>query len=128
MAKDIEQTQTQPYSDMTARKIVLIIGFVVTTVGMLAMVYSTLVFFFPVFNFAGSVLAVDLIKGLYIASLALSFIGIILSVAGANTMKGLARLSFFFGTFTFIISAAFLVVVLFFNTFIPFGALGRLNQ
>lgn len=113
---------------MPARKAVLIVGFVMTTLAIIATVYSSLVFFFPALNFSDAVIAVDLIKGLYIASLVLSFIGVVLSVAGANTMKGLARLSFFFGTFAFIFSAAFLVVILFFDTLIPFGALGRLNS
>ena len=128
MSMTEEMQQTQPYSDMPARKAVLIVGFVMTTLAILATVYSSLVFFFPALNFSDAVIAVDLIKGLYIASLVLSFIGVVLSVAGANTMKGLARLSFFFGTFAFIFSAAFLVVILFFDTLIPFGALGRLNS
>lgn len=122
MAKEIQSqtVQSQPYSDMAARKIVLILGFLMTLLGFLAMVYSSLVFFFPAANFIKSILAADLTKGLYIASLALSFVGVVFSVAGANTKKGLARLSFFFGTFGFILSAAFLVVVLFFGTLMPF--------
>ena len=122
MAKEIQSqtTQSQPYSDMAARKIVLILGFVMTLLGFLIMIYASLVFFFPAANFVKSVLGGDLVRGLYIASLALSFVGVVFSVAGANTKKGLARLSFFFGTFGFIFSAAFLVVVLFFGTLLPF--------
>lgn len=122
MTKEVQsQTpQSQPYSDMAARKIVLILGFVMTLLGFVAMLYASLAFFFPAANFIKSVLAFDLVKGLYIASLALSFVGVVFSVAGANTKKGLARLSFFFGTFGFIFSAAFLVVVLFFGTLMPF--------
>ncbi len=122
MTKEIQpQTaQSQPYSDMAARKIVLILGFVMTLLGFLIMIYASLVFFFPAANFVKSVLAGDLVRGLYISSLALSFVGVVFSVAGANTKKGLARLSFFFGTFGFIFSAAFLVVVLFFGTLMPF--------
>ncbi len=112
---------------MAARKTVLILGFVMTLVGLLAAAYATAVFFFPSLNFVKNVLAVNVIKGFYIASLLFSFLGTVLSVAGANTMKGMARLSFFFGTVSFILSAAFLVVVLFFDTFVPFGALGLLN-
>ena len=115
-----QTAQSQPYSDMAARKIVLIWGFVMTLLGFLIMIYASLVFFFPAANFVKSVLGGDLVRGLYIASLALSFVGVVFSVAGANTMKGLARLSFFFGTFGFIFSAAFLVVVLFFGTLMPF--------
>ena len=122
MTKEIQpQTaQSQPYSDMAARKIVLVLGFVMTLLGFLIMIYASLVFFFPAANFVKSVLGGDLVRGLYIASLALSFVGVVFSVAGANTKKGLARLSFFFGTFGFIFSAAFLVVVLFFGTLMPF--------
>ena len=122
MTKEIQSqtTQSQPYSDMAARKIVLILGFVMTLLGFLIMIYASLVFFFPAANFVKSVLGGDLVRGLYIASLALSFVGVVFSVAGANTKKGLARLSFFFGTFGFIFSAAFLVVVLFFGTLMPF--------
>lgn len=122
MTKEIQpQTaQSQPYSDMAARKIVLILGFVMTLLGFLTMIYASLVFFFPAANFVKSVLGGDLVRGLYIASLALSFVGVVFSVAGANTKTGLARLSFFFGTFGFIFSAAFLVVVLFFGTLMPF--------
>ncbi len=122
MAKEIQpQTaQSQPYSDMAARKIVLILGFVMTLLGFLIMIYASLVFFFPAANFVKSVLGGDLVRGLYIASLALSFVGVVFSVAGANTKTGLARLSFFFGTFGFIFSAAFLLVVLFFGTLMPF--------
>ena len=122
MTKEIQSqtAQSQPYSDMAARKIVLILGFVMTLLGFLIMIYASLVFFFPAANFVKSVLGGDLVRGLYIASLALSFVGVVFSVAGANTKKGLARLSFFFGTFGFIFSAAFLVVVLFFGTLMPF--------
>ena len=122
MTKEIQpQTaQSQPYSDMAARKIVLILGFVMTLLGFLIMIYASLVFFCPAANFVKSVLGGDLVRGLYIASLALSFVGVVFSVAGANTKKGLARLSFFFGTFGFIFSAAFFVVVLFFGTLMPF--------
>lgn len=128
MKQKAAQVQSQPYSNMAARKIVLIIGFVMTAVGFLATIYASLIFFLPVLNFAKNILAADLMKGLFIASMSLSFVGLVLSVAGANTMKGLARLSFFFGTMSFIVSAAFLVVVLFFKTFIPFGALAELNK
>ena len=119
MAKQSVQTQSQPYSNMAARKTVLVLGFVMTCAGFVAALYATLVFFFPTLNFLNGVLAVDLMKWLYIASLSLSFVGIVFSVSGANTMKGLARLSFFFGTLSFIISAALLVVILLFTTFIP---------
>ena len=55
-----------------------------------------------------------------VCAFAIVVFGVVFSVAGANTKKGLARLSFFFGTFGFIFSAAFLVVVLFFGTLMPF--------
>lgn len=104
---------------MAARKTVLILGFAMTTVGLLATIYASLVFFFPALDFFDNVLAIDLMKWLHIASLPLSFVGIVFSVAGANTIRGLARLSFFFGTMSFIVSAALLVVILFFGVWLP---------
>ena len=51
MAKQSVQTQSQPYSNMAARKTVLILGFVMTCAGFAATAYATLVFFFPAHKF-----------------------------------------------------------------------------
>lgn len=116
---------TQPYSNMKARKIVLLIGFIVTFLGMLCALYASLALFVPSANFIKNALPYNVICTFYIVSMSLCFVGLVLSVAGANTSKALARLSFFFGTVSFIVSAGFLVVLLLIN-FFPFGALGRL--
>lgn len=117
----------QPYSNMNARKIVLFVGFFIALAGFICALFATLILFFPDLNAISSILPVQLIKILYIMSLALDFVGCVLCVAGANTAKGLAHLSFFLAVISFIISAGFLVVILFFDNLIPFGALGRLN-
>lgn len=122
----IEEGQ-QPYSNMTARRIVLLVGFFITLAGFLCALFASLILFFPDMNAIDSILPVELIKTLYILSLALDFVGCVLCVAGANTSKGLARLSFFLAVVSFIISAGFLVVILFFDTIIPFGALSKLK-
>lgn len=128
MSKDNDLQSKEPYSNMHARKIVLFVGFFVALAGFLCALFASLVFFLPDLNFVNSILPSQLVKILYFISLGLSFVGIVLCVAGANTQKGLARLGFFLGTITFVLSAAFLVVILFFSTLIPFGALGRLNS
>ncbi len=122
----IEEGQ-QPYSNMTARKIVLLAGSFTVLDGFMCALFATLVLFFPEINVVDTVLPIELIKTLYILALALDFAGCILCVAGANTIKWLAHLSFFLAVLSFVISAGFLVVVLFFDTLIPFGALGKLN-
>lgn len=117
----------QPYSNMKARRIVLLVGFFIALAGFICALAASIVFFLPELNFVSSMIPVKLVEILYIASLALSFVGCVLCVAGANTLKGLARLGFFLSVISFIVSAGFLVVILFFDTLIPFGALGRLH-
>lgn len=112
---------------MSARKIVLIVGFFIALAGFVCTLLSTLVFVLPDLNFVTSIMPVELVKILYILSLALSFVGCVLCVAGANTLKALARLGFALAVVSFIVSAGFLVVILFFDTVIPFGALSRLH-
>lgn len=113
---------------MMARKVVLFAGFFTVLGGFLFALFATLILFFPALNVIDTVLPVELIKTLYILALSFDFVGCVLCVAGANTAKGLARLSFFLCVVSFIVSAGFLVVILFFDTLIPFGALGRLNS
>lgn len=123
----IEEGQ-QPYSNMTARKVVLFAGFFTVLDGFLCALFATLILFFPDMNVITSVLPIELIKILYILALVLDFVGCVLCVAGANTAKGLARLSFFLAVVSFIVSAGFMVVLLFFDTLIPFGALSKLKS
>lgn len=122
----IEEGQ-QPYSNMTAHKIVLFAGSFTVLDGFLCALFATLILFFPEMNVIDTVLPIELIKTLYILALVLDFAGCVLCVAGANTVKWLARLSFFLAVVSFIISAGFMVVLLFFDTLIPFGALSKLK-
>lgn len=109
---------------MKARHVVLIIGLVLTLISFLCAVYASLALLVPAVNIPG-VLPYTVICTFYILAMCISFVGIVFAVAGANTKKPIARLSFFFGTVSFIISAGFMVVLLLVN-FFPFGALGRL--
>ncbi len=89
--------QNQVYSNMKARAIVLFVGLGLTTV---AFVFAALSVFMLFFNMEGMVpenqTTASLTKIFSSVALSTSFVGVILSVAGANTHKGLARLSFFF--------------------------------
>ncbi len=121
-----EQAQnTQPYSNMKARRVVLVLGFVMTIISFAVAIYASLALFFPSLCVPKDVLPFKSISTLYVVSMSLSFLGIVFAVAGANTQKAIARLSFFFGTVAFIGSAGFLVVLLLVN-FFPFQALGNL--
>lgn len=107
--------QTQPYSNMKARRVVLVLGFVMTLVGFLIAAYAVASLFVPSINVFRNVMPINAICSMYVVSISFSFIGIVFAVAGANTQKAIARLSFFFGTIAFIGSAGFLVVLLPFN-------------
>ena len=121
-----EQAQnTQPYSNMKARRVVLVLGFVMTIISFVVAIYASLALFFPALCVPKDVLPFKSITTLYVVSMSCSFLGIVFAVAGANTQKAIARLSFFFGTVAFIGSAGFLVVLLLVN-FFPFQAIGNL--
>ena len=113
---------------MFARRIILLFGVVVTVIGFIAVLLGALVLFVP---------GVDVIKGtkpivqityLMIVGLVACFVGVVFTVAGANTMKALARLAFFLGTVAFIVGAALLVISLFFQTILPIPAMDRLGE
>lgn len=113
---------------MFARRIVLLVGLGIVIVGFIAVMLGALVLFVP---------GVDVIKNtkpfmqviyLLAVGLAACFAGIVLAVSGANTMVGLARLSFFLGSVAFIVGAALLIIVLFFKTVLPIPALDRLAE
>ena len=119
--------QSAEISNVKGKRIVLAIGFVLSLLGFLLTAYATATFFVPSINFIDGASVFEVVKTAYIISLSLSFVGVILSVAGANSAKALARLSFFFGTLSFILSCAFLVVVVLFRIVVPLDALGRLG-
>ena len=80
----------------------------------------------PSINFVHQVAPTILLKWLLIAGIALAFAGTLLSVAGANTMKSVARLSMFLSTVSFIVGAALLVIVLLFRSVLPLDAIQKL--
>ena len=113
---------------MFARRIILLVGVGITVIGFIAVLLGALVLFVP---------GVDVIKGtkpitqityLMIVGLVACFVGVVFTVAGANTMKALARLAFFLGTVAFIVGAALLVISLFFQTILPIPAMDRLGE
>lgn len=126
--KSKTQANEQPYSNMTARRIVLLLGVVITLIGFVAVALGALVLFVPGFDIFKGVRPILQITYLMAAGLAALFVGIVFTVAGANTMKALARLAFFLGSMAFIIGAALLIISLFFQTILPLPALERLAQ
>lgn len=92
-----EISEQPPYSDMKARSIVLFVGFGLTAA---AFIFAALCVFMLFFNMEGMVpdgqTTASLTKIFSIVALVASFSGVILSVAGANTHTGFAKLSFFF--------------------------------
>jgi len=61
-------------------------------------------------------------------AVALSFLGTVLAVAGANVKKCTARLAMFLGITAFVLGAAMLTVVTLFRTILPLEALRRLAE
>lgn len=104
-------TQKQPYSNMGARKACLMIGLVLTLLAAAFVVLGAFNLFLTPNMFKVSN-PLDIIIYLLLAGVGVAFVGVVFSVAGANTSKPLARLSFFFGINAFIIGAGMLIVVL----------------
>lgn len=122
------QPQEQPYSDMRARRGVLVSGFVFSLIGFALVLMSCLFLFVPTLNFAKDVSPTLLIKWLLIAGISIAFISTVLTVAGANTKKSVARLSMFLSTTSFIVGAAILLIVLLFRSILPLDAIQRLSE
>lgn len=110
--KKEEKDNKLPYKNMGARKIVLLVGFAFSTIGFALMAFSIATLLSP-----NEFATLSMFIPINITSCACSFVGMVLSVAGANTKKGLAKLSFFFATLGFILSAGMLVVMLIFKVF-----------
>ena len=113
---------------MFARRIILILGAAITLLGFIAVLLGALVLFVPDFNVIQGMKPITQVTDLLIAGLVACFVGIVFSVAGANTMKGLARLAFFLGSVAFIVGAALLVISLFFQTVLPIPAMDRMGE
>ncbi len=112
---------------MTARRIVLLLGFLIVLVGFAAVVLGALVLFVPGFDIVKGTRPIVQIIYFMAIGIGACFVGIIFAVAGANTKKGLARLAFFLGTVAFITGAALLIISLFFNTILPIQAIENLH-
>lgn len=117
----------QPYKNMRARKSVLISGFVLSFVSLVLVLMGCLFLFVPSVNFPKGSSPSIILVGLLSAGIAIGFISTVLAVAGANTAKGIARLSMFISSMMFIIGAALLVIILLFRTILPIDAIQRLT-
>lgn len=122
MARKKKDIVTQPYKNMAARKGVLMSGFVLTLIGFGLVVAGLICLFFGVHVGANPT---ELLMALYLAGAIACFVGIIFAVAGANTKKSIARLSFALGALAFIFGVASVIVMLALNI-LPIEAFGRL--
>ncbi len=122
--KNIQNTlQEDPYSNMQARKTVLMIGLGFSVAAVIFLVLGAFdMFLFP--NMFKSQKPLDVVLILLAVAAGLAVVGLVLGVAGANTSKPIAKLSFFFSVNSFIISAGMLIVLLlFFKGIIPLPGL-----
>lgn len=117
---------TQPYSNMPARRGVLVTGFILSVASLILVVMSFLLLFMPEINLIHSSPSV-MLKWMLIVGISVAFIGTVFTVAGANTIKIMARFSMLFSTLSFIAGAALLVIVLLFRTILPIDAIERLG-
>ena len=125
--KHSQTTEPQPYSNMRARRDVLISGFILSLVSFALVLTSCLFLFVPSINFIPQASPSVLLKWLLIAGISVGFVSTVLAVAGANTIKALARLSMFISTISFIVGAAILMIILLFRTILPLDAIERLS-
>lgn len=128
----ISEQPKQPYSNMGARKFVLMVGLALS-VAAVALVALGAVNLLLIPNMFKSDKPLDIILLLLAAGAVVAFVALIFGVAGANASKPLARLSFFFSINAFIIGVGMLIVVLFiFKGVIPLpgleGFLGGRND
>ena len=122
---DAPVEQEAPYSNMAARRIVLLIGLSLTAVGFVFVLFGALnLFAFP--NMFGAPNPHDVMIAMFATGLAADFVGIVFAVAGGNTAKPLARLAFFLGLLSFIVGAGMLTVA-FILKLIPTPAFERLT-
>lgn len=125
--KHSQTTESQPYSNMRARRDVLISGFILALVSFALVLTSCLFLFVPSINFIPKASPSVLLKWMLVAGISVAFVGTVLTVAGANTKKSLARFSMFVSTISFIVGAALLMIILLFRTILPLDAIERLS-
>ncbi len=116
----------QPYTNMHARKGVLITGFTFSILSFALVLTGCLLLFVPSLNIAANASPSILLKWLLIIGVSAAFIATVFTVSGANTLKPIAHLSMFLSTVSFITGAALLVIILLFRTILPLDALARL--
>ncbi|MDE6302632.1 MAG: hypothetical protein K2M36_03480, partial [Clostridia bacterium] len=109
----------QPYTNMAARRSVLLAGFVISIAGFILVLLGFLFLFAPSVNITSDSSPSVVLAWLLACGIAAAFIGTVLTVAGANTNKGIARLSMFLSTISFIAGAALLAIILLFRTVLP---------
>ena len=121
--KQTVQEQKPVYSNMGARRAVLMTGFGLSIAAVILVALGALnMFVMPnMFKTAHPINAVLLVLAI---GAALAFVGLVFGVAGANTNKPIARLSFFFSINAFIIAVGMLIVLLLlFKLLIPIPGL-----
>ncbi|MEG1529159.1 MAG: hypothetical protein RR405_02295 [Clostridia bacterium] len=117
------------YKDMKGRKIVLVLGLLMTIASFAIVVFAMLTLFIPNLDIKpiAGLTALAMNTYFYGIGVGLGFIGLVFTVAGANTAKGLARLSFLLGILAFLVGSAMLVITLFFKTILPIEAIQNLT-
>lgn len=118
-----------PYKNMGARKWVLFLGFLMCAAGFALVLCALLMLFIPSLSYKGTNMSpLQFYIYLYSIGVALDFVGIVFTVAGANTKKGLARFSFFLGSVSFIAGVIMLLISLLFKNVLPLDALKRMTD
>lgn len=123
----MSKSAVQSVTNTKGKRATLAVGLVLSLLAFVITAYGTATFFLPKLDMLTNVGVYDFVRICYVIGLAVSFVGVILSVIGANGNVTMAKASFFFGTMTFILSAAFLVVVVLFHVFVPLDAMGQLG-
>lgn len=117
----------QPYTNMGARKLVLFLGFVLCIAAFAIVLVGVLSLFIPNMSLnVGDLTGLKSLTVIFACGLGLAFVGTVFALAGANTAKGIARLSFTLGLLAFIVAIAMLLITLLFKTILPIEALNRL--
>jgi len=115
-----------PYSNMQARKTVLILGFTLSVASFVMILLGCLLLFVPSIKFSSDTSPSVTLMWMFIAGIIASFTGTVFTVAGANTIRQLASFSMFLSSLSFIVGAAVLVIILFFRTVLPLDAIDKL--
>lgn len=99
--------------------VVLYVGLALTVAAFLLVFVPLVLFLVPGGVASASTPLITVCIYLNALGVALSFAGIVMTANSALCNKGIARLSFFFGTLAFLFGLALLIVCLLFGEFIP---------